>query len=127
MIALRPLVAIAVSWIALAPSVNADLHPAMSNTTVAPDTQVDAPAGAVDLREHCVTVGRDVGVGEAQVRHPGDVLWSRIGEVAAAQLTSAFEQMPHDGAAREPVDIIGRPRSQRSTPLPWTTTSSMTG
>jgi para-nitrobenzyl esterase len=47
MIALRPLAAIAVTWIALATSLTATPNRPMSNTTVAPDTQVDAPAGAV--------------------------------------------------------------------------------
>ena len=59
-------------------------------------------------------VGVDVGERKAEVRHAGNVLAPGIGEVAAAQLPRAFEQMPDGRAAREAVDVVGRPADTRA-------------
>ena len=93
----------------------------------------DAAAGARDLAEHGVALGIDVRERKAQVRHVRHFLAPGIGEIAAAQLTRAFEQVADGGAAREAVDvaraqpyscIIGATNSDGSATRPVTTTSA---
>ena len=47
--------------------------------------------------------------GKPRFAIPGNVLAAGVGEIAAAQLARAFEQMANRGAACEAIDVIGRP------------------
>jgi hypothetical protein len=69
----------------------------------------DSSTGAGHFAERCVAIGIDVGKWEPQVREAGDVLGSRIREIAAAQLAGAFQQMADGSAAGDPQVVVGTP------------------
>ncbi len=60
---------------------------------------IDAPAGTGHLADHRMAHGIDFGQREAEAVEFGHFLHPGVGEVAAADLPCAFEQVPDQGAA----------------------------
>ncbi len=75
--------------------------------------RVDPAAGAGGLADDAAAVGGDLGDGESHVVEAGHVLHARVGEVAAADLRAAFEQVAGHGGAGEAVPVVGRPAEVR--------------
>src|SRR4029453_2505310 len=66
-------------------------------------------ARARDLAEHRITIRIDVREWKSDVRHPGNVLSARIGEVTPTQLPRTFEEVAHRRSAREAIDVVHSP------------------
>ena len=66
-------------------------------------------AGFGDLGDDEGAVLRNLHDREAEVSHAGDVLLARLGEVAARDLTAAFEQMTDHGALAQLVPVVQPP------------------
>ena len=71
--------------------------------------RVMRPPVPATLPSDRVAVGVDVRERKAEIGHVRDLLAAGIGEVAAAELPRAFEQMADRGAARETVDVVRGP------------------
>ena len=74
---------------------------------------VDKAAGAFGLADRAMTIGGDFGDGKADVLEPRHVLVARVGEVAAADLGAAFQQVAGHRRAAEYVPVVGRPAEVR--------------
>jgi hypothetical protein len=71
--------------------------------------EVDPASGPADLAEHRAAVSLDVRMREPQGSEAGDVLPAGIGEVPAAELPRALEEVPDDGTSRDAVAVVETP------------------
>ncbi len=71
--------------------------------------QIDRSAGAGELGDDGAPVLADLGERKAEAREVGRLLVAGIDEVAAGDLSGAFEQMPDERALAEPVPVVGAP------------------
>ena len=72
-------------------------------------SHAEAAARADDLGEHRRAVFRHLGDREAETGEIGNVLVAGIGEIAAGDLTRAFQEMPDDRALAQQIPIVERP------------------
>ncbi len=71
--------------------------------------RIDCAAGAGDLGDHRATIALDLGNGKRQIPRRRHILETGIGEIAAGNLRSAFQQMAETAARAEPLEIVHAP------------------